>query len=113
MLDTSGFAYKRCVDILETFHFVILNVNRYMSDRSSVYNEADLIGVNNDRKCSDVNLVVRQYDACSSLLIDKLHQNVFYVVERPMNDWITENILVLKALRRKYESPWSKTRKKK
>ena len=54
--------------------------------------EADLIGVNIDRECTDVNLVVRQY-----------------VVERPMNDWMTDDILVLKALRRKYEPLWRKT----
>ena len=33
-----------------------------------------------------------------------------YVVDRPMNDWMTDDILVLKALRRKYESLWRKTR---
>ena len=33
-----------------------------------------------------------------------------YVVERPMNDWMTDDILLLKALRRKYESLWRKTR---
>ena len=33
-----------------------------------------------------------------------------YVVERLMNDWMTDDILVLKALRRKYESLWRKTR---
>ena len=33
-----------------------------------------------------------------------------YVVERPMNDWMTYDILILKALRRKYESLWRKTR---
>ena len=27
-----------------------------------------------------------------------------------LNDWMTNDILVLKALRRKYESPWRKTR---
>ena len=27
-----------------------------------------------------------------------------------MNDWMTDDILVLKALRRKYESLWRKTR---
>ena len=30
--------------------------------------------------------------------------------EIPMNDWMTDYILVLKALRRKYESLWRKTR---
>ena len=33
-----------------------------------------------------------------------------YVVERPMNDWMTNDILVLKARRRKYEALWRKTR---
>ena len=64
--------------------------------------EADLIGVNIDRECTDVNLVVRQYDASPSKRI--------YVVERPMNDWMTDDILVLKALRRKYKSLWRKSR---
>ena len=27
-----------------------------------------------------------------------------------MNDWMTDDMLVLKALRRKYESLWRKTR---
>ena len=33
-----------------------------------------------------------------------------YVVDRPINDWTTDDILVLKALRRKYESLWRKNR---
>ena len=33
-----------------------------------------------------------------------------YVVERPMHDWMTDDMLVLTALRRKYESLWRKTR---
>ena len=73
--------------------------------------EADLIGVNIDRECTDVNLVVRQYDASlSSLLHKHAPSKRIYVVERPMNDWMTDDILVLKALRRKYESFWRKTR---
>ena len=36
--------------------------------------------------------------------INMHHQNVF------MNHWMTDDILVLKALRRKYESLWRKTR---
>ena len=67
--------------------------------------EADLIGVNIDRECSDVNLVVRQYDVSLSSLLDKhAPSKHIYVVERPMNDWMTDDILVLKALRRKYET---------
>ena len=73
--------------------------------------EADLIGVNIDRECTDVNIVVRQYDASLSSLLDKhAPSKRIYVVDRPMNDWMTDDILVLKALRRKYESLWHKTR---
>ena len=151
-LDTSGFAYKRFVDILETFDFVqhidkpthnsghLLDYiitrkdssgvsNVYVSDSicdhralhvSSTCNrvhperkqidvrslkrikcyvlEADLIGVNIDRECTDVNLVVRQYDASIS------SSKRIYVVERPMNAWMTDDILVLKALRHNYKS---------
>ena len=72
--------------------------------------EADLIGVIIDRECTDVNIVVRQYDASLSSLLDKhaLSKRI-YVVDRPMNDWMTDDILVLIALRRKYESLWCKT----
>ena len=73
--------------------------------------KADLIGVNIDRECTDVNIVVRQYDASVSSLLDKhAPSKRIYVVDRPMNDWMTDDILVLKALRRKYESLWRKTR---
>ena len=67
--------------------------------------------MNIDRECTDVNLVVRQYDESLSSLLDKhAPSKRIYVVERPMNDWMTDDILVLKALRRKYESLWRKTR---
>ena len=73
--------------------------------------EADLIGLNIDRKCTDVNIVVRQYDASLSSLLDKhAPSKRIYVADRPMNDWMTDDILVLKALCRKYESLWRKTR---
>ena len=73
--------------------------------------EADLIGVNIGRECTDVNIVVRQYDASLTSLLDKhAPSKRIYVVERHMNDWMTDDILVLKALRRKYESLWRKTR---
>ena len=73
--------------------------------------EADLIGVNIDRECTDVNLVVRQYDASLSSLLDKhAPSKCVYVVERTMHHWMTDDSLVLKALRRKYESLWCKAR---
>ena len=51
-----------------------------------------------------------QYDESLSSLLDKhAPSKRIYVVERPMNDWMTDDILVLKALRRKYESLWRKT----
>ena len=164
-IDTSGFAYKRFVDILETFDFVqhidkpthnsghLLDYiitrkdnsgvsNLYVSDIISDHRalhvlltcsrahherkqievrsltriqcdvlEADLIGVNIDRECTDVNLVARQYDASLSSLLDKHSPSKrIYVVERTMNDWMTDDSLVLKTLRRKYESLWRKTR---
>ena len=67
--------------------------------------------MNIDRECTDVNLVVHQYDTLLSSLLDKhAPSKRIYVVERPMNDWMTDDILVLKTLRRKYESLWRKTR---
>ena len=73
--------------------------------------EGDLIGVNIDRECTDVTIVVRQYDESLSSLLDKhAPSKRIYVVDRPMNDWMTDDILVLKALRRKYESLCRKTR---
>ena len=101
---------------------VSLTCNRVYPDRKQIdvrslkhitYDalEADLIGVNIDRECTDVNIVVRQYEASLSSLLDKhAPSKRIYVVDRPMNDWMTDNILVLKALRRKYESLWHKTR---
>ena len=73
--------------------------------------EDDLFGGNIDRECTNVNLVVLQYDASVSSLFDKhAPSNRIFVVVRPMHDWTTAAILVLKALRRKYESLWRKTR---
>ena len=164
-MDTSGFAYKRFVDILETFDFVqhidkpthnsghLLDYIITRKDSSGVSNvyvsdficdhralhvslpcnrahperkqidvrsikritydalEADLIGVNIDRECTDVNIAVRQYDASLSSLLDKHAPSIrIYVVDIPMNDWMTYDILVQKSLRHKYESLWRKTR---
>ena len=68
--------------------------------------KADLNGVNIDREYTAVNIVVRQYDASLSSLVDKhAPSKRICVVDRPMNGWMTDDILVLKALRRKYESP--------
>ena len=67
--------------------------------------------MNIDRECTDVNLVVRQYDASLSSILDKHGPSRrIYVVERHMNDWMADDMLVLKALRRNYESLWRTTR---
>ena len=122
-MDTSGFAYKRFVDILETFDFVqhidkptrnschLLDYiitrkgssgvsNLYVSDCISDHRalhvsltcsrahperkkievrslkriqcdvlDADIIGVNIDRECTNVNLVVRQYGRLCLILL--------------------------------------------
>ena len=65
--------------------------------------------MNIDRECTDVNIVVRQYDA-HSLLDKHAPSKRLYVVDRPMNDWMTDDILVLKTLHYKYGSLWRKTR---
>ena len=51
-----------------------------------------------------ISIVVSQYDASLSSLLDKhAPSKRSYVVEKPMNDWVTDDMLVLKALCRKYE----------
>ena len=61
-------------------------------------------------ECTEVNMIVHQYDASLSLLDKHAPSKRIYVVGRPMDDWMADYILVIKALRRKYESLWSKTR---
>ena len=39
-----------------------------------------------------------------------LHRRIYnYVVERPLNEWMTDDILTLKAICRKNELIWLKT----
>ena len=117
------YIYKFCeINYLSLSLHVSLTCNRVHSDRKQIdvrslkritYDalEADLIGVNIDRECTDVNIVVRQYDASLSSLLDKhAPSKHIYVFDRPMNNWMTDDIFVLKALRSKYESLWRKTR---
>ena len=52
-----------------------------------------------------------QYDDCLRKLLDKhAPLKTIQVVERPMNDWINDDILALKIIRRKNESLWRRTR---
>ena len=57
----------------------------------------DLDNIDISSECTDVNVLVKQYDDSLSRILDK-HAPLkrMYVVERPMNDWITDNILALK-----------------
>ena len=70
---------------------------------------ADLAGFIVDEECDDVNVVVTQYDNFLSELLDK-HAPLkeIDVVERQLNDWMTDDILALKKIRRKKELIWRK-----
>ena len=39
-----------------------------------------------------------------------LQRRIYNVVDRPLNEWMTDDILTLKAIRRKNELIWRKTR---
>ena len=59
----------------------------------------------------DVNIIIEQYDKYLSDLLDKhTTEKKIYVVDRPLNDWMTENILTLISIRRKNVLFWRKTR---
>ena len=59
-----------------------------------------------DQGCVNVDIMIEQYD-----LIDRhAPKKNIYVVDRPLNEWMTDNILTLKAIRRKNEFIWRKTR---
>ena len=60
----------------------------------------------------DVYIMIEQYDKYLSDLLKKHAQkkNIIYVVDRPLNEWMTDDILTLKAIRRKNELIWRKTR---
>ena len=47
-----------------------------------------------DQGCVDVDIIIEQYDKHAP----KKH---IYVVDRPLNEWMTDDILKLKAIRRK------------
>ena len=71
----------------------------------------DLAGIEVDTECGDVNTVAIQYDDCMRKLLDKhAPLKTIQVVERPMNDWINDDILALKIKRRRNESLWRRTR---
>ena len=59
--------------------------------------DSDLASFIVDNECVDVNTVVARYDEFLSSLLNK-HAPLkeIDVVERPLNDWMTDNILALK-----------------
>ena len=71
--------------------------------------EANLAGIKIDFDCDDINVVVAQYDTSLSRLLDKLAPlKMICSVDRPMSDWMTNDIRALKAKRRKNEVIWRK-----
>ena len=64
-----------------------------------------------DQGCVDVDIIIEQYNKYLSDLLDKqaLKKHI-YVVDRPLNEWMTDDILKLKAIRRKNGLIWRKTR---
>ena len=66
--------------------------------------EADLAGMDIDMDCNDVNVLVTQYDTFLSDLLDKhAPRKRIFIVDRPLSDWMTDDILALKIIRRKNE----------
>ena len=64
-----------------------------------------------DQECVHVDIMIEQYDKYLSDLVDRhAPKNNIYVVDRPLNEWMADYILTLKAIRRKNELIWRKTR---
>ena len=69
--------------------------------------DSDLASFTVDTECVDVNTVVARYDEFLSSLLNK-HAPLkeIDVVERPLNDLMTDNILALKKIRGQREKIW-------
>ena len=64
-----------------------------------------------DQRCVDVDTIVEMYDRFLSELLDKhAPLKMITVVVRPLNEWMTNNILALKAICRKNESRYRQRR---
>ena len=62
-----------------------------------------------DQRCVDVDTIVDMYERFLSELLDKhAPLKIIKVVDRPLNEWMTDNILALKASGRKNELIWLK-----
>ena len=64
-----------------------------------------------DQGCVNVDIMIEQYKKYLSDLLDRhAPRKNIYVVDRPLNEWMTDDILTMKAIRRKNELIWRKTR---
>ena len=71
----------------------------------------DLDRFNVNQVCVDVDIMIEQYDKyLCDLLGQTCYKKHIYVVDRPLNEWMTDDMLKLKAIRRKNELFWRKTR---
>ena len=71
----------------------------------------DLDMFNVDQGCDNVDIMIEQYDKYLSDLLDRhAPKKNICVVDRLLNEWMTDDILTLTAIRRKNELIWRKTR---
>ena len=64
--------------------------------------QQDLDRFDVDQGCVDVDIMIEQYDKYLSDLLNKhAPKKNIYVVDRPLNEWMTDAIFTLKAIRRK------------
>ena len=62
----------------------------------------DLNRFNVDQGCVNVDIMIEQYDMYLSDLLDRhAPMKNIYVVDRPLNEWMNNDIISLKAIRRK------------
>ena len=67
----------------------------------------DLDRLKVDQGCVNVDIIIEPYDQYVSDLLDRhASKKNIYVVNRPLNEWTTEIILALKAIRRKNDLIW-------
>ena len=70
---------------------------------------AGLFAICVNHECSNVDIVVSQYNEDLSKLLDEhAPQKKIQIVDRPLNDWMNDDIQALKAIRRKKEDIWRK-----
>ena len=131
ILETFGFVQNICTETHRSHHLLDYIITRkdcniisdflvsdFISDHRALHAWLQCIRPHPVRKQISViairrimDTMVEMYDRFLSELLDK-HAPLkkITVVDRPLNEWMTENILALKAIRRKNELIWRKTR---